>query len=105
MPQEEIISGTKKLSVGHSIYDYWLRDWYGVDPPIGNGLYTANAFSASNTKVLANGDSVSSSQNNARFHYAGSTFLDFYGSATNTYTIKGYRFQHCWTYPKGSDLL
>ncbi|MDZ7635272.1 MAG: hypothetical protein U5L72_12930 [Bacteroidales bacterium] len=25
LPQEEIISGTKKLMVGKSIYDFWLR--------------------------------------------------------------------------------
>lgn len=27
LPQEEIIDGSKKLMVGHSIYDYWLREW------------------------------------------------------------------------------
>ncbi|MBP8940980.1 MAG: SusC/RagA family TonB-linked outer membrane protein [Saprospiraceae bacterium] len=101
LPQEEIISGTKKLSVGHSIYDYWLRDWYGVDPANGNGLYIANAFSASNTKVLANGDSVSSSQNNARFHYAGSAIPDFYGSVTNTFTYKGLSLSTLLTYQRG----
>jgi hypothetical protein len=31
LPQE-IIDGTKKLSEGHSIYDFWLRDYAGVDP-------------------------------------------------------------------------
>ena len=33
--QPEIISGTKKLSVGHSIYDFWLRDC-GGDPSDGS---------------------------------------------------------------------
>jgi hypothetical protein len=28
--EDEIISGTKKLMEGRSIYDYWLREWYGV---------------------------------------------------------------------------
>lgn len=40
LPQEEIINGSKKLKVGHSIYDYWLKDWYGVDPADGAALYT-----------------------------------------------------------------
>ena len=29
LPQEEIIQGTKKLMVGHSIYDFWLQH---IDP-------------------------------------------------------------------------
>ena len=35
----EIINGTKKISVGHSVYDYWLRQWYGVDPADGSPLF------------------------------------------------------------------
>ena len=41
MPEtnKEIISGTKKLAVGHSIYDYWLITYAGVDPANGDALY------------------------------------------------------------------
>ena len=35
LSQEEIINGSKKLVVGGDIYDYWLREWYGVDPADG----------------------------------------------------------------------
>ena len=30
LPQEEIIDGSKKLMVGHSRYDYWLKEFMGV---------------------------------------------------------------------------
>src|SRR5690625_5867222 len=41
LPQEEIRSGTKMLRVGTSIYEYYLRDWYGVDTADGADLYVA----------------------------------------------------------------
>ena len=36
---QEIINGTKKLSEGHSIYDFWLREYAGVDTQDGSALY------------------------------------------------------------------
>ncbi|WP_143309818.1 SusC/RagA family TonB-linked outer membrane protein [Chitinophaga vietnamensis] len=88
LPQAEIISGTKKLSVGHSIYDYWLREWYGVDPQDGSALYRANVYNASNCRITKNGDTVTTNINNARYHYAGSAIPDLYGSLNNTFTYK-----------------
>ncbi|MDP5230954.1 MAG: TonB-dependent receptor, partial [Cellulophaga sp.] len=35
LPQEELINGSKRLIVGGDIFDFWLRDWYGVDPADG----------------------------------------------------------------------
>ncbi|MDZ7636204.1 MAG: hypothetical protein U5L72_17895 [Bacteroidales bacterium] len=63
LPQEEIISGTKKLMVGKSIYDFWLRDWYGVDPSDRWALYDANikdfATQAANLRIINETDTVS----------------------------------------------
>ncbi len=101
LPQEEIINGTKKLKVGHSIYDYWLREWYGVDSDDGSGLFRADAYVESNTRINASGDTLSISQNNARFHYAGSAIPDFYGSITNTFSYKGLQLSVLVTYQQG----
>jgi TonB-linked SusC/RagA family outer membrane protein len=91
LPQEEIISGTKKLMVGHSIYDFWLRDWYGVDPADGMGLYDANikntVTQAANLRILGN-DTVSISENNAKYHYAGTAIPDLMGGITNTFRYR-----------------
>ena len=50
MPAEnpEIIDGTKKLKVGSSIYDYWLREYQGVNPATGEAQYRAANFVAAN---------------------------------------------------------
>jgi len=37
--QPEVISGTKKLAVGHSLYDFYMRIYKGVDPADGSALY------------------------------------------------------------------
>ncbi len=100
LPQEEIISGTKKLMVGHSIYDYWLREWKGVNPEDGRALYRANptnyatdkaAFDANpaSTAILdykiAGQDTLTYNSNKAKYHYNGSAIPDFFGSITNNF--------------------
>jgi hypothetical protein len=37
--KEGKIDGTKKLYEGKSRYEFWLKQWYGVDPATGDGLY------------------------------------------------------------------
>mgnify|MGYP007087973119 CR=1 FL=1 len=32
----------KKWLEGKSIYEFWLRQWHGVDPQTGDGLYVAD---------------------------------------------------------------
>lgn len=100
----EIISGTKKLAVGHSIYDYWLRDWQGVDPSDGSGLYRAASYVAANSRIRGKDDTVTVSQNNAQFVYAGSAIPDFWGSVTNTFTYKGFELSVLLTYQVGGKI-
>lgn len=103
--QTEIIQGTKKLMVGHSIYDFWLRDWYGVDPADGSALYDANikdfATQASNLRIINETDTVSISQNNAKYAYHGSAIPDLIGGITNTFTYKGFDLSILTTFQIG----
>lgn len=101
LPQKEIVDGQHKREVGSSIYDFWLRDWYGVNPENGAGLYRANQWLPANTFVLENGDTVTTSQNNARFHYAGTAIPDVYGGVTNTFTYKNFTLSFLMTYQLG----
>ncbi|MFD1188507.1 SusC/RagA family TonB-linked outer membrane protein [Pontibacter rugosus] len=104
LPQEEMITGTKKYMVGKSIYDYWLRDWYGVDSETGAGLFVADKWVEGKTKVLANGDSVTTESSNARYHYAGSAIPDFAGGITNTFTYKNLSLSVLLTYQVGGKV-
>jgi TonB-linked SusC/RagA family outer membrane protein len=106
--QSEIISGTKKLMVGKSIYDYWLREWYGVDPSDGSGLYRMDVYSAANTRVISKSgggvDSVSTTSNNGRYHYNGSAIPDFYGGITNTFRYRSFELSILINYQVGGKI-
>ncbi|MDN5199913.1 TonB-dependent receptor [Fulvivirgaceae bacterium BMA10] len=105
LPQEEIINGTKKLVVGGSIYDYWLRDWYGVDPADGAGLYILDDEADPNDASVrtVNGVLVTTNQNNAKYDFVGTAIPDLFGSFTNTFTYKNFRLGFLFTYQIGGE--
>lgn len=100
--QDEIISGTKRLAVGQSVYDYWLRKWYGVDASNGNPLYfqdpeiddTASTVTIDDVKYTSN-------QLDAEYGYAGTANPDVYGSFTNHFEYKGFYLTTMFTYQIG----
>ncbi len=107
LPQGEIINGTKKLSVGHSIYDYWLRDWYGVDPNDGYALYVVDpkfSNATDGTVRIVDGVNVTTDQNKALYHYAGSAIPDLLGTFGNTFTYKGLKLDVLCSYQIGGKM-
>jgi len=90
MPNETptVISGTKQLAVGHGIYDYWLRQWEGVNPADGMSLYQINPLSpgvAADQRTV-NGQTYTINPNNARFDYSGTAIPKVAGAVTNTFS-------------------
>lgn len=107
LPAAEIPSSastTQKWEVGHSRYDFWLRDWYGVDPTDGAGLYVAKSYNAATSRLSSKGDSVTTDQNNAKLHYAGSAIPDFYGSVISAVRYKGFTFSFQINYQVGGKV-
>lgn len=105
LPFDEQITGTKKLKVGRSIYDYWLREWKGVDPETGEGLYRADEFNENDANIRIVGqDTLTSQSNNARYHYAGSAIPDFFGGLSNTFSYKGLSLNVLLSYSVGGKV-
>lgn len=106
MPEQnpEIISGTKKLKEGSSIYDFWLREYMGVNPANGEAWYRANAFVASNSIILENKDTVTNNVNNARFHYNGSSIPKLTGGVNTTLSFKGLALSALFVYQLGGKV-
>lgn len=46
LTQEEFISGTKKWMVGKSLYNWFIREWAGVDPDDGYGMWYKDVLDA-----------------------------------------------------------
>jgi hypothetical protein len=89
--------------VGHSIYDYWLRESMGVDPANGNALYRATSFIAASTQVIGK-DTVTSDPNNARYHYAGSAIPKVYGSIASNFSYKNFDLTFAVSFQLGGKI-
>jgi TonB-linked SusC/RagA family outer membrane protein len=100
----EIIDGTKKLKVGTSIYDFWLRDFRGVNPQTGEAQYQAISYVPANTRITENGDTLTTSINNARFHYNGTSIPQLTGGFTNTFSYKGFSLSALLIYQLGGKV-
>ena len=106
MPNEnpEIIQDTKKLKVGSSIFDFWLREYKGVNPATGDVQYRAANFVATNSRITETGDTLTTSINNARFRYNGSSIPKLTGGITNTFTFKGITLSGLIVYQIGGKI-
>ena len=91
MPDENpvIIDGTKQLAVGTSIYDFWLREYRGISSETGEVLYKAASYVASNSRITETGDTLTTSANNAQYHYNGTSIPTVSGGFTNSFRFKG----------------
>ncbi|WP_296698886.1 TonB-dependent receptor [Algoriphagus sp.] len=105
LPFDEQINGTKKYVVGRSIYDFWLRDWYGVDPETGEGLFRAEEYDAGDEDIkIVGADTLTTDFGNARYHFAGNAIPDFFGGITNTFTYKGFSLNVLMSFAVGGDI-
>lgn len=106
MPDEspEIIDGTKKLKVGSSIYDYWLREYMGVNPQTGEAQYRAVSYVPANSRITETGDTLTTSINNARFRYNGSSIPALNGGFSNTIKYKGLSLSALLVYQIGGKI-
>jgi TonB-linked SusC/RagA family outer membrane protein len=108
LPQEEIINGSKKLMVGKSIYDFWLKDWYGVDPADGAALYTPTEDAVTNAGSdirTVDGNILTTSSGNAEYHYAGTAIPDLTGAITSSFTYKDFNLGFLFTYQIGGENI
>jgi len=108
MPDETptIIDGTKQLSVGNSRYEFWLRQWAGVDPTDGASLYLINPLSpgvAADTRTV-NGQNYTINSNNALYAYSGAALPSYFGSFTNTFTYKAFSLAVIMNYQVGGQF-
>jgi TonB-linked SusC/RagA family outer membrane protein len=102
-----LTSSPFRREVGHSIYDFYTRTYYGVDPADGQALYLgAKVYSTTNSRLIDNGkggfDTVTIDHNNAVESYIGKSSLpDVYGSLVNNLTYKNFELNVVLTYQIG----
>lgn len=89
-------SGSKKLAVGRSVYDFYLREWAGVDPDNGKPLWYVvdGDGNKTTTSVYANATPVFTGKSSLPKVYGGLNtsfrYKDFDLSMILAYSIGGY---------------
>ncbi len=97
LPQKEIISGTKKLMVGTSVYDFFLRQWAGVDAATGNPMWY---------RTTADGKKeTTSTYSQGTQYYTGSALPDVTGGITSSLTYKQVELSFVFAYSLGGKVL
>lgn len=100
------VNGTRKYSVGQSLYEFWTRQWYGVNPETGADLYwAANTTPSATTFATKNGDTVTTSTGNARYAYSGSAIPDFYGSINSRLSYKDFSLDLLFMFQVGGKTF
>jgi hypothetical protein len=84
--QDQIISGTKKYMVGHSIYDFWLYEWAGVDPQTGDSMYYVGGYD-DDGNYTGEGRTTTNDYTKADKYYVGTAIPDLYGSLQTSFNI------------------
>jgi TonB-linked SusC/RagA family outer membrane protein len=99
-----------RREAGKSIYDFYTRTFYGVDPADGQALYLgAITYNTANSRLISNNkggfDTVTIDHNNARQTYIGKSALpDWYGSLVNTISYKNFELGFVFTYQIGGSV-
>ena len=105
--QQEIINGTKKYMEGRSVYDFWLRQYCGVNPENGNPIYL---FDEENQKwddktcYEVDGVKYTSNVSQALYDYSGSAVPKVQGGINLSASYKGFDLSAVFSYSLGSKI-
>ena len=107
---DPVVRGSKRWAEGHSIYDYYLYDYYGVDAATGDALYQVweeDVNGDTHKKFDANGDPVlTNNEQNSKKGYTGdSSIPDLFGSISNTIKYKEFQLSFLFTYAIGGKVI
>ncbi|MFN8264963.1 MAG: SusC/RagA family TonB-linked outer membrane protein [Chitinophagaceae bacterium] len=98
-----IVTGNKKYTEGRSIYDFWLREFAGVDPATGLALYYRNVLG---TDGKPTGErQLTNDITKADYYYVGgSSIPKFFGGITNSFRYKDFEISVLTTYSYGGKF-
>ena len=98
LPQKEISAGNHKRMTGHSIYDYFLPEYAGVDPENGDALYRMNVNDETGNST---GETTTNDLNKATSYYCGTAIPKIFGAIDHKFSYKGLEFAFKFTYRLG----
>ncbi|TRX71755.1 TonB-dependent receptor [Carboxylicivirga sp. M1479] len=114
MTTDQIKSGTKLVEEGASLYQFYMREWAGVNPDNGTPMWYTNVSSddssnetepgTSYTDPLGSGRQVTSEYSDAERVRLGLAIPDFFGGLSNQLTYKNIDFSFYFYYSIGGQV-
>ncbi|MDO5971296.1 TonB-dependent receptor [Flavivirga aquimarina] len=103
LSQDQIIVGSKRYIVGGSIFDFYIREWAGVDPADGRGMWFTDVLDANGDVI----DKVTTKDyDDATRYEQGKTSLpDIEGGFTSFIRYKQFDLNILFNYSFGAYLL
>ncbi len=99
--QKEIINGVQYVAPGHDIYEFYMREYAGVDPATGNPLWLVN--NGDKTTTTTNYSNAGLSVPNALPVATGkSASPKYYGGFSNTFTFHEFSVSGDFYYNAGN---
>jgi TonB-linked SusC/RagA family outer membrane protein len=98
LSQPEIIDNNKRWVVGNSLYEWYLREYAGVDPNNGRAMWYKDIVDTEGNPTGERETTTNYSQ--ASRYELGQSIPDYYGSLTNSFTYKrslSFSFQFYWS--------
>lgn len=99
LPQNFIISGTKRLEVGVPLYDFYTYEWAGVNPDNGKPQWYADDPNNPGGTIIVNAIAT------ARRSLQGSALPKVTGGLTNTFEYKGFDLSALFNFSLGGKIL
>ncbi|MUP16269.1 SusC/RagA family TonB-linked outer membrane protein [Ancylomarina sp. M3P] len=100
LPQEEIISGTKKWKVGKSMYDFFIKEYAGVDSDNGEALWYTDVEDAEGNVTRE----TTNDYDEADRYYQGSSLPDFTGGFGSYFKYKNFDLNVQFNFSVGGQL-
>lgn len=116
MKENGYITGSKKWMENKSIYEFWLRQWYGVNPANGDGLYYMDTeayneadgtltAAAKNSIVEIDGKTLTNNYTYSKFDFSGASIPKVFGGFNLSATYKSFDISATFSYQLGGKML
>ncbi|MGY0426507.1 MAG: SusC/RagA family TonB-linked outer membrane protein, partial [Polaribacter sp.] len=102
LSQKEFIRDTKKWKVGKSLYDFFIREWAGVDPADGYGMWYKDVLDTDGNPTGEKETTKDYSE--ATRYYQGSSLPDVTGGFNTDLTIGRFDFNMLFNFSFGAQI-
>lgn len=104
LPREDMpIVGVNRLKVGRSVYDFYLREWAGVNPDNGDPLWYKDVKDAQGNVT---GRTTTNDYAQADYYYVNKSSLPkVYGGFNTSFSYKGFELSTVFAYSIGGYIV